>query len=108
MFKNLKSPKTEMQKKCILSALSHIVGALYQSEREGHLNTELLHRILSAVSNYTFQSYRIEEIRDIFIGRLKALKYDNPIKKVEIPAKYSVETYLQTEGICWLLHRYLE
>lgn len=89
LFKNLKSPKTEAQKKGVLSALSQIVGALYESEREGHLNIELLDRILSAASNYAFQSYRIEEIRDLFIARLKTLKYDNPVKKVEIPAKYS-------------------
>lgn len=108
LFKNLKSPKSEGQKKSILSALSHIVGALYQSEREGHLNVELLDRILLAASNYAFQSYMIEEIRDIFITRLQTLKYDNPVKKVEIPAKYSPESYLQTEGICWLIDRYLQ
>lgn len=29
LFKNLKSPKSEAQKKSVLSALSHIIGALY-------------------------------------------------------------------------------
>jgi hypothetical protein len=104
----LKSPTRHIEKQCILSAFSQIIGALYESEREGHLKVELLHNILSGAINYLFQNYRIDEIREIFICRLKESKYVNPLKKIEIPDRYSEKTQLQTEGICWIINRFLE
>lgn len=68
----------------------------------------LLNKIQEGASSYLFRSYRIDEIRDNFINRLGELKYSNPIKKIEIPDKFSEKTHLQTEGICWIINRYLQ
>lgn len=68
----------------------------------------MLNKIQEGASSYLFRSYRIDEVRDIFIGRLIELRYSNPIKKTEIPDKFSEKTHLQTEGICWIINRYLQ
>jgi hypothetical protein len=63
---------------------------------------------MNGAGRYVLQNYTVEEVATIFLKRLRDLKYNSPPKKIEIPEKYSQQTDINTEGLCWIIHRFVE
>ena len=102
-LKALKAPTNPQEQHIVMCAVSQIVAALCESQREGNLEFERVNRILVAVKDYVFESFSVGDIQEALVKLLRQVGYNSVIKKVEVPESYEEKSEPSIEGICWLI-----
>lgn len=85
-FNNLGKVQDRQVKELVLMAIGDVMGALLETDRENLLDKQLTAHLLEKVLlGYVRRNYRLNEIEASFLTSLHSKKFNNPIKKIEIP-----------------------